>query len=265
MTKTVSRELVSRSLLLPQGYQKFDWYKEGTVNEHGVYLNDWQSLRNELSRGGQELYLYTQHEIFYAGGILKQTRSSPNWDGGMVTYATCKHNMRTYGKEWKGTWVAGLCPKRCKENCLLFCGRVCQVFDSNYLLSRFLRKEYPDVWKYKRAMINPRGDLYSPHMLLRGEEMYDHRHFKIPLGHTRSTEFYNESPGSVSDREDGKIPKWWRDLEYLQRGRRPPVFILTPCWLFSRPIVWCRGLEPGRAALRITVEDLAKSLMGTQY
>lgn len=242
-------------------YQSFEWYKEGVTNNYGVTLNDPEGLRSALAGLQEPLYLYTQHEIFL-GNELEQTRSSPNWLGGMVTYATCKHNMRTYNRgDWQGRWIAGLCPKKVTENCVLFVGKVMQQFTSNYLLSGTLKNTYPDVYSAKRASSDPRGDLYTPRRRLDTlEEWYDHNNFIEPPGHTRSTEYYKKSPGSVSERADGLIPKWWRDIEYQSAaGVRPPVFILDPCWLFSKPLVYT-AYVPGRASLRLTCNQLAASL-----
>jgi hypothetical protein len=209
----------------------------------------------------RNVYLYTHHEIFYEDGIIKQTRSSPQWEGGLVTYATCKHLMRTYDPGilgWHGAWIIGLCPAA-MQNCLLFAARVKEVYASNYTLSRRILSTNPGIYKVKRANSNPRGDLYTPVRELRGLAVYDHSNFEEPENHTRSVEFYSKSPGSVSERGDGKIPKWWRDIEYEIRGRRPPSFILSPCWLFSRPMLKVKQ-KPARAVLRLTPREVLAGL-----
>jgi hypothetical protein len=257
-----------RDLSLPRGYQHFGWFSEKQKpNEHGVYLNDVAGLRFALGFGQdlRNVYLYTHHEIFYQDGIIKQTRSSPNWESGLVTYATCKHLMRSYDRGlsgWVGTWLMGLCPSS-MGNCVLFAGKVSRSFSSNYALRRFIIGVYPDVYKVKRASTNPRGDLYTPVGKLEGLDVYDHWNFVEPENHTRSLEFYSKSPGSVSEREDGKSPKWWRDIEYEIRGRRPPSFILSPCWLFSRPMLKVKQ-KPGRAVLRLTPKEVLAGLSLTE-
>lgn len=253
-----------RVLELPNGYQNWSWYKEGG-NLNRVMLNDVAGLRDALRVAPEsDLLLYTHHQIVYQDGVLKHTRSSPNWEGGLVTYATCKHLMRTTKrKSWKGVWLAGLCPKECESNTLLFVGMVRQEFSSNYELSSYLYTLHNEAREAKVALTNPRGDCYTPLRRLHGEELFDHRNYEPPQGHTRSIEYYKKSPGSISDRPDGKIPKWWRDVEYLAHGRRPSVFILSPVWLFSRPLLWSR-YQPRRAVLRITPAALAASLQGTQ-
>lgn len=250
-----------RTLELPCGYQHFSWMPKSEPNLHGVIMDNSEALVSSLREDqGTELYLYTQHEIFLQDGLIKHTRSSPNWEGGLVTYATCKHLMRSYNRSWEGVWLAGLCPKGCADNTLLFAGKVSSVFPSNYALSRYVLEHWPDVYKVKEALGNPRGDLYTPTRPLHKMEAYDHKNYKAPQQHTRSVDLYKKSPGSVSDRPDGKIPKWWRDLEYQgSTNRRPPSFILSPCHLFSRPSVWT-SRSPKRAVLRLTAGNLADSL-----
>ena len=255
-----------RSLTLPCGYQHFNWYDLGATNSNGVTLcnpttrGQINDLRETLEGTADDVYLYTHHEVFLDEGVIKHTRSSPNWDGGLVTYATCKHYMRSAGRSWVGCWLAGLAPKGCAGNTLMFIGRVQQEFNTNYELSRHVRQTSPQAYRAKLACGNPRGDLYTPRRTLRPEERLDHLNYVAPQNHTRSTEFYKASPGSVSDRPDGKVPKWWRDVEYVAGSlRRPRCFTLGPVWLFCRPTLWT-SYAPGRAVLRLHPGAFAASL-----
>lgn len=254
----------SKSLDLPNGYQRFDWYSEGQ-NENGIVLNNPEGMFRHLKISvNRTLYCYTQHEIFFENDVLKQTRSSPNYEGGLVTYATCKHLVRTYDRTssmgWKTTLIVGLCPSSL-DNCVLFCGVIWKEFPSNYDLSRFVKDKYPSAFAVKQADCNPRGDLYTPKTeLIKLSQKYDHTNFQEPPNHTRSVEFYKKSPGSKSERKDGKIPKWWRDMEYISNsGNRPVSFILNPCFIFSKPMVWTE-FRPGRATLNLHPPDFADSL-----
>lgn len=259
--------LIHQTLELPHGYQHFDWYREGHNNSGLVFLNDPKLLRHTLKEKDQlqsELRLYTQHQIFYEDGILKHTRSSPNWNGGFVTYSTCKHLMRTYKQDWLDTWIVGLCPRDCCCNTILFAGRVSHQFESNYALSRYCRdyrNNRDTSYKDKLAILNPRGDIYTPSPLqLNIHQQLIHTYYFPPENHTRSVEFYKKSPGSkLPDGSIGPIPKWWRDIEYVHNGVRPPSFILAPCFIFSKPMLWTT-YDPKRAALKLTAELFAKSL-----
>lgn len=251
-----------RTLELPNGYQHFNWYQEGE-NFGRIFLNDPTGLRTTLSAAGNtDLYLYTHHEIYWQSDVLRHTRSSPNWEGGLVTYATCKHLMRSAHRPrgWIGVWLAGLCPSHCADNCLLFVGRVALEFPGNWWLGRWVRQHRPEAARVKAASTNPRGDLYRPLRLLKTlEEYYNHQNYEEPPAHTRSVESYAKSPGSAPTRPDGRIPKWWRDLEYTVWSRRPPSFVLTPCYLFSQPLLHTR-YRPRRAVMRLTTSALAAAI-----
>lgn len=209
-----------------------------------------------------EGYLYTHHQIEWEDGIIKQTRSSPNWLGGVFTYSTCKHQMRTYKEsvDWIGRLLVGLNPRQCGDNCILYIGVVNRSFHSNYHLGLALKKEYPIAYKAKQANTNPRADLYEPKRSLVGNEVYSHQNYNEPPNHTRSTEYYKSSPGSQSNRPDGCVPKWWRDIEYVSKaGKRPPSFTLDPVWIYKEPLVWTT-IQPGRASVKVTPRQLVASL-----
>lgn len=255
---------ISKSLELPDGFQSLEWLKrkpkKSSVFDSRLADKDTINYLKKLDK--RSLYLYTQHEIFQDESSLelRQTRTSPNWEGGIVTYSTCKHNFRCYKKPtWIDTWIAGLAPAHL-GNCLMFVGRIAAEFDSNYALACCLQDSYPEAYTVKRALSNPRGDLYTPKKkTLNLVERYNHRSFIAPRNHTRSVEYYKKSPGSDSEREDGLIPKWWRDIEYQVRGVRPPSFILSPCYVFPTPLVYT-SYNPKRATLKLDTNSFAQSL-----
>jgi len=228
------------------------------MSEHSVMLNHPASLMQALEEENEHCYFYTSHQIYW-DGVIKQSRSSPNWEGGMVTYATCKHHMRSTSRPWEDTWIATCGPRDCEDNTMIMVGKIRRAFTCNYALTDYLKRRCPEVYKVKRACTNPRGDLYDSKKPLKGSQVHHHEHFIEPPNHTRSVDFYKKSPGSTSTREDGLIPKWWRDIEYYMHKRRPPVFIMAPCWIFSRPMLWSE-LDPKRASLSLTTWEFLESL-----
>ena len=223
-------------------------------------INDLNALIQALMEPNKRLYLFKQHEILYNKDIgIQQLRSSPNFEGGITTFATCKHLMRTYPADWEESWLAGLCPSATNNSALLFVGRIGKVFTTNKALSSYIRNHHPDAYLVKQADTNPRGDLYTPKS---GSDIGDHhtQYVEPPENHTRR-EMYKKSPGSISERPDGKIPKWWRDVEYKNvHGKRPPVFVFSKCYIFKDPMAWS-NINPGRASMKLSSRQFAKSLM----
>ena len=133
------------------------------------------------------------------------------------------------------------------------------MFPSNYEFRRHIEYAYPRAYKAKRADVNPRGDIYTPkRKLIKAVDIYNHESFNEPKNHTRSVEYYEKSLGSVAPDERG-IPKWWRDIEYTKNGIYPPSFVLSPCWIYSRPMLWT-SYKPGRANLKLDTGVFVESI-----
>lgn len=246
-----------------------------------------------------EVYVFTLHEIYLPYHnlgtssedlmtevpVFQQTRSSPNWQGPIqstdsatgsevvkpvVSFATCKQNMRTYrepsgwGRVWTPTnsdptnpspdhlnrsvWLLMLTPKHCANNAVFCLGQIGHAFESNYDYGRWCRDVgCKELVAAKSANEDIRGDLYRPKRQLAGEERYDPRNFEEPRSdHTRMERYPN-----------GK-PKWHKDIEF--RGvasRRPPVFVFSKVFLFNQPVLYSRWSgKTGRAVNRCQLRDL---------
>jgi len=171
-----------------------------------------------------DCYAFPHHQVYLDGGVFLQTRSGPNWEGGVITLATCKHHLRTTRtpEEWIGVWFAGFTPKINGENYLLYLAEVTQAFDSNYALGQLLKDKYPRAYAVKNAANNPLGDVYPPSGSLRGEQVYYRQNFSASAEHVRQELKHGE-------------PKWYSDIEYIGRsGRRPAALVLRGS-VFKRP------------------------------
>lgn len=216
-----------------------------------IPLNSPKQLQRTLQGHTVEtLYCFTLHEIFNTDEVFRQTRSSPNWQGGIATMATCKHQMRTWltPEQWEaGVWCAAFAPAHCADNALFFVGRVQRAFTSNYGYTQHL-KGLPDLYQAKQADLDPRGDSYRPKHVLCGNQRYDHHNFhEPPTEHTRM------------ELGSDKQPKWLKDIRYILRGKRPPVLMFGPSFLFNKGCLWS-DLTPGRANLKVSVDQFLTKL-----
>lgn len=192
-------------------------------------------------------YAYPHHEVYLNDNEFIQTRSGPNWEGGLLTIATCKHLLRsrlpspykipmsglltlTGGVEmytWDSepsVWLAGFTPTIDGATYLLYMARVGVVFGSNYDLGAYLKSNYRSAYDAKLAMDNVRGDVYKPRKKLRGEGKFDPLNFYTPYNHCRQVESY----------KDG-TPKWHRDIAYSVNGRRAYPILFDEVYLYSKP------------------------------
>lgn len=197
-----------------------------------------------------EVRTFPLHQIYLEDGVFKQTRSGPNWEGGILTLSTCKHYMRTAKKDWEGLWLAGFTPKvGCDENYLLFLARIEHVFDSNYDLGQWMWRHFPATWKEKNALRNPFGDIYPPKRTdLSDRAKYNPRNFHVPDGHCRME----------MDKKWG-VPKWTKDIDYEAKGVRPKCFVFTSVKLFKKP-TWIATRPLHRSGYKGTIADLQRGV-----
>ena len=196
------------------------------------------------------------HQVYLRDGRFRQTRSGPNWQGGIATLATCKHHLRCRRLDWEGRWIAAFTPRAgTGDSYLIFLGRVDAAFSSNYALSEYVASMGIRAWREKSAWLSPLGDLYSSgnDAALPEERRYDHRNYVVHPDHVRQE----------LDRKTQR-PKWHKDIEYQHRGTRPAVLLFDPdqTFLFDRP-QWRAARALGRSGwnsedLRNDIEKVKK-------
>lgn len=208
--------------------------------------NDWGNKRTIKAPDYDVVRAFPLHQIYLEDGIFKQTRSGPNWQGGVLTLSTCKHYMRTSQTQWRGSWLAAFTPKvGCGENYLIMLARVADVFDSNYELGQYMNRHHRNAWLKKIAPQSNLGDIYMPKTQpLTERTKYNHKKFYTPVGHVRME----------MDKKWG-VPKWQKDIDYEMNGKRPKCFIFDCVHLFKRPtFVSTRPLH--RTGYRGTIREL---------
>lgn len=192
-----------------------------------------------LLDGVDRIYVYPHHQIELVDGELHQTRSGPNWEGGMVTLTTCKHLMRTYSSvtdEKKKVALIGLTNNLEGHNYLLYAGVIDMRFDSNHELGEWLRLYCSDTYRAKLATDNPRGDIYEPNATPHED-------------HVRYTEY------SKGQR------KYIKDLEYRNnRGVAPKCLTIDPVTVYTKPMYSWTG-KLGRSGVSFTsVEECLSNI-----
>jgi hypothetical protein len=211
---------------------------------------DWGEKRTIKAPDGDIVRAFPQHQIYLEDGIFKQTRSGPNWQGGILTLSTCKHYTRTANTEWLHTWFAGFTPKvGCGENYLLFLARISHVFDSNYDMGWYLNRHHRKAWLQKIAPQSNLGDIYMPKRTpLTDRTKYNHKNYYTPVGHVR-----------MEMDKKWEVPKWQKDINYEAKGRRPACFLFDNVHLFKRPVfVSTRPLH--RSGYKGTISDLRRGV-----
>jgi len=203
---------------------KLNLYSENwpNKNEYNQNLN-LTLLKKQLAGHDVIGYSYVIRTIRYQNQHFKQIGCGPNFQGGLVTLCTCKHQMRTWRdtKDWRGIWIIGV-------------SNLTEInLDKNYLIYMMKVKEsynsFEDLWnnlpnntkKIKNTRANKFGDVYQP---------------REDIDNPYKPDNYFKSIGTHCHNTEKSIIY---DICYFDNKRRPAMLVgdpkLTFIWL--KPII----------------------------
>lgn len=190
------------------------------------------------------MYSYVMSTVCRDGNSLRHYGSGPNWQGGIITLCTCKHEMRTYPDCKQGTWVAGFCGVGVGDgrNFLIYLMRVGDAFESHWKLWHRLPGE---VRSAKAADTNPVGDVYKP------------------LGRDTQKDPFNICRYHQPHKSHGRKYNWPADINYQRNNncRRAALLVGDRDHSFvwdQRRIVFDRNI--GRGQRTHSLKDFLKCL-----
>ena len=162
----------------------------------------------------EDVYCYVVDTVEYEDGRLHQTGSGPNFQGGLVTLASCKHHMRTFSAILPGVWIAGFTnTKVMGRNRLFYLMRVRETFASH--TEFWFSQSIPEEAKVSKAADHDRfGDIYRPRES--GDLPYS------PLS------YFEPCKNHVHC----ELEDWKKDVNYSQDGRRPKLLVGDPEYSF---------------------------------
>lgn len=156
-----------------------------------------------------DVYCYVVASIKCRDGRFVQTGSAPNFQGGVITLCTCKHQMRSRRdiNSWPGQWIAGFTGIGAVDrgNYLVYLMRVSETYASHQQL--WFSRSLPHEAKLaKAAHLHRLGDLYKPGSA--PGDPYTPRSYVAPR----------------PDHSHAHDNEWYRDIDY---GRRRPAALLV--------------------------------------
>ena len=187
---------------------------------------DLSSLRKRLRGQSGVVHCYVVRTIEYPADEFVHTGSGPNFQGGLITLCTCKHQMRSRRglRDWRGAWVAGFTSlgkvPGDHVNHLVYLMKVGQAYTSHRDLWHALSAAQREA---KAADTNPLGDVFRP---------------RSPVGDWFDPKSYIP-PGPDHSHCAGN--RWQEDID---DHRRPPLLVGDPdlSLLWSRPLItWPRS------------------------
>ncbi|HEY8606428.1 MAG TPA: hypothetical protein VIM12_04860 [Noviherbaspirillum sp.] len=210
--------------------------------------------------GSESVRLYVVDTVkIRRAGVYEQTGSEPNFEGGLGTLCTCKHQMRSrYSTEsWaSGVWVLGLTGLsrwRRGEQPFYYLMRIAQAYESQADLFQALEAQGRlEVLTAKDSRTSQLGDIFAPKRPLSNESRFKPDNYHPPMdGHAHS---HADNPFG-----------WHNDIFYDGTSHTgPPLLVGDPEYTFvwTRPIVRRRNPYPIRDYEKWTLSRLRSVILG---
>jgi hypothetical protein len=172
-------------------------------------------LERRIGRLPGKIRSYKMTSVSVEEGLLQQSGSGPNYQGGRLTLCTCAHKIRAEKrnpKEWlHDWWIAGFTSPKCNGGFWLFyLAEIGQVYTS---MAEFSKSLSSQLRLAKSAGRNRLGDAFEPNPSSACQDPFDADHYYPPmLGH--------------SHREDASDDTWKVDIEFYDGGfQRHDVYL----------------------------------------
>jgi len=221
-----------------------EWPPKGSLNSN--MNKSLSSLEKILMNEYGLVYAYILTTVNENDGHFIQLGSAPNFQGGLITLNTCKHDMRSwrFPEKWKDVWIAGFTGVNTtadKLNYLFYLMKVQDAFQSHLQIWNWL--DAP-ARKAKNARYNPCGDVYEP------KSCFDNEF--NPLEYYSCTRIHVHANGNA----------WYKDINYLnpRMKKRPSLLVGNPesSYLWSQGTLCFQDTPP--RTKRWHLQDFLKSL-----
>lgn len=198
--------------------------KNGTLAENlGLPL---PVLKAEVGETWSRAYSYvlTTVKLDHESTSFEQHGSAPNFQGGVLTLCTCKHQMRATqsAEDWQGVWVAGFTSRTIHD------GRHWLFYLAKIELAH---ESHADLWKAMKARTRNAkvadshflGDVFRPKT-------------PNPTVNARFSPTRYVTPTAHAHRQHRGDRGWRNDINYrhAKKYRHPPLLVAHP----SRTFIW---------------------------
>jgi hypothetical protein len=196
-------------------------------------------LRQQLVSASGRLFYYVIASIEQRSGLLVQTATAPNWQGGACSLCTCKARMRTChdAAAWPGVWVAGFTGLKAGggRNYLVYLMRVGNAFRSH--ADCWHSPVLSDATKAaKAAHRNKFGDLFVPCSTPGGP--FD------PASYLPPRSGHDHADGCDCREASARWhPVWHHDVRRYRNGRAAALLVGDPArtYIWDRPVLFLPG------------------------
>jgi Nucleotide modification associated domain 2 len=210
-----------------------------------------EKLLARVSHHTAKAYSYVVRTVAWKDDVFMQKGSAPNFQGGILTLCTCKHQMRA-GRDvttWVGSWLAGFTSRTLLDgkHWLFFLAKIESAIESHAELWELLP---PKVRRAKAAHRNFLGDVFEPKIPMPiDEQRYDPNSYLEPKFHAH--------------RQASTDVGWHNDISYHHADRfgNPSLLVADPklTFLWSKPQIRIENKHP-RNYCKHSLSDLLSTL-----
>ena len=214
-------------------FQNFQAFPTGGPLGHNLGL-PLPLLIDLLGRPQERAYSYVAStvQLNHERETFEQRGSAPNFQGGLLTLCTCKHQMRATQTpdQWMGVWLVGFTSRTIYDgkHWLFYLAKIASAHESHADLWAALQA---GVREAKAADAHYFGDLYRP----KSPPLRDDARFS-PGRYV--------SPGRHAHRwhdDDGWHNDWHNDISYglTEKFGRPPLLVADPqqTFIWNEPMI----------------------------
>lgn len=204
-----------------------------------------QRLKGGLCGVKDKAYSYVVTSVKLPGGFFEQRGSAPNFQGGLLTLCTCKHQMRASKccDDWENSvWLAGFTSRTLRggngNHWLFYLAKVQSAHES-----------HADLWasisrtarRAKAAHVHYLGDVFEPKKpSLREPACYLPSQYYAPTVHAH--------------RQPRKPPSWRNDIDYRHATKfgRPAMLVADPhlTFIWEEPMIFLMNHDHCRNYLK---------------
>lgn len=211
-------------------------------------------LKAEVGETGSRAYSYVLStvKLDHESTTFEQHGSAPNFQGGVLTLCTCKHQMRAtqVADDWEGVWIAGFTSRTIHHgrHWLFYLAKI-----------ESAHKSHVDLWGAVKASVRNAkaadthflGDIFKPKSL-------------HPTGNARYSPSRYVMPSAHAHRQHRGDKGWHNDINYYlaDKYRHPALLAADPnrTFIWDEPLIYfaadhCRNFHKW-----LSLSDLVSNL-----
>ncbi len=189
-------------------------------------------LKSQVGKAAGRTYSYVVRTVGLDddSATFEQHGSAPNFQGGMLTLCTCKHQMRATqsADDWEGVWVAGFTSRTIHQgrHWLFYLAKINSAHDSHADLWRELSASVSNA---KAADSHFLGDIFRPKS-------------PSPTGNSRHSPNRYITPSAHAHRQHRGDKGWHNDINYYLAAKfgHRALLVADPrnTFLWDEPMIY---------------------------